>query len=144
MAKKNNLQTTTQVITRSFTKGLNKDTDPSLVQDGMWTYARNAVNNTEEGNIGTISNESANFLCGTAAGTMPAVVTNKYIVGAILLYSDKWVIFTAGHDATGKAVNSEIGLFEADRCIYRPIVQDIFNFVLTNFLPKLSIFMFIA
>jgi len=124
MAKKNNLQTTTQVITRSFTKGLNKDTDPSLVQDGMWTYARNAVNNTEEGNIGTISNESANFLCGTAAGTMPAVVTNKYIVGAILLYSDKWVIFTAGHDATGKAVNSEIGLFEADRCIYRPIVQD--------------------
>ena len=38
-----------QNITRTFTKGLNKDSDPTFVDEGMWTHARNAVNNTSEG-----------------------------------------------------------------------------------------------
>ncbi len=88
MAKRG-LQSTTQILTRSFTKGLNKDADPTFVQEGMWTHTRNAVNNTEEGNLGTISNEISNFLCATSAATMPANVTHKYIIGAVLLFSDK-------------------------------------------------------
>lgn len=122
MAK--NIQSTATIISRGFTKGLNKDADPSFVQDGMWTHARNAVNNTEEGNLGTLANEDANFLCITAGATMPANAVKKYIIGAIQLFSDKWVIFTAGHNFKGVSISSEIGLFEADTCTYRPIVQD--------------------
>jgi hypothetical protein len=55
---------------------------------------------------------------------MPVTVTDKYIIGAIYLYSDKWIVFTAGHGSTGKRLMSEIGLFEEDVCKYREIVQD--------------------
>jgi hypothetical protein len=123
MAKKG-LQDTNKVLTNSFTKGLNKDSDPSFVQEGMWTHAINVVNNTIEGDIGTLSNETSNFLCGTTGSSMPATVTDKYIIGAIYLYSDKWIIFTAGHGTTGIRITSEIGLYEEDSCRYREIVQD--------------------
>ena len=126
MAKE--IQDTSKSISHTFTKGLNKDSDPSFVQEGMWIHARNATNNTVEGNLGTLSNESSNYLCITTGATMPAFgtnpVVNKYIVGAIQIFSDKWVIFTAGHDANGASIMSEIGLLEEERCIYRPIVQD--------------------
>ena len=126
MAK--NIQNTSQNVTNTFIKGLNKDSDPSFVQEGMWTHARNATNNTIEGNLGTLSNESSNFLCATTGATMPAfgsnAVVSKYIVGAIQLFSDKWIVYTAGHNAFGASVMSEIGLLEEERCIYRPIVQD--------------------
>lgn len=122
MAK--NIQDTTKIINRSFTKGLNKDADPSFVQEGMWTHARNAANNSDEGNLGTLSNEQANFLCATAGSTMPSLATDKFIIGAIQLFSDKWLIFTVGHNFKGVSISSEIGLLESDACIYRPIVQD--------------------
>jgi hypothetical protein len=122
MAK--NIQDTTQNISRSFTKGMNKDADPSFVGDGMWTHARNAVNNTDEGNIGSLSNEQSNLLCATAGSTMPITAVKKYIIGIIQLFSDKWIIFTAGHGVQGNSVSSEIGLLETDSCRYRPIVQD--------------------
>jgi len=118
------IQNTSQNINNSFSKGLNKDSDPSFVQEGMWTHARNASNNTIEGDLGTLSNETSNFLCATTGVTMPAYVVDKYIIGAIQLFSDKWLVFTAGHDAQGKPRMSEIGLLEDDFCRYRPIVQD--------------------
>ena len=121
---KNNIQDSSQRTINTFVKGLNKDADPTYVQEGMWTHARNAVNNTVEGNLGTLSNESSNFICGISGQTMPATVTNIYIIGAIQLYSDKWIIYTAGHNVLGQPLMSEIGLFEEDRCMYRPIVQD--------------------
>jgi hypothetical protein len=120
---KSRSQDITQTSTNTFVKGLNKDSDPSFVSEGMWTHARNAVNNTAEGDLGTISNESANYLCATTAEN----ITNgrKVIVGAIHLYSDKWVIYTAVHiPGQIESINSEIGLFEEDQCKYRPIVQD--------------------
>jgi hypothetical protein len=120
MAKQQDLS---QNKTNTFLKGLNKDSDPSFVQEGMWTHARNAANNTAEGDLGTLSNESSNYLCVTAGSTMTGF---KYVVGAIHLYSDKWIIFTAAHGPTdfGPSINSEIGLFDESRCQYRPIVQD--------------------
>ena len=121
---KNNIQNTTDNQTKSFVKGLNKDSEPSYVTDGMWTHAVNAMNNTSEGDVGTLSNETSNFLCSTAGATLPTIVTNKYIIGAIQVFSDKWLIFTAGHNGLGQPVGSEIGLFEEDYCRYRPIVQD--------------------
>jgi hypothetical protein len=122
------LQNTSQSITNTFIKGLNKDSDPSFVSEGMWIHARNATNNTSEGNLGTLSNEASNALCAAVGTTMPNfgvnAVTDVYIIGAIHLYSDKWVIYSAGHSLNGKSVMSEIGLLEEERCIYRPIVQD--------------------
>ncbi len=98
MAKKQASPNTTQNLTHTFLKGLNKDSDPSFIQDGMWTHAVNATNNTGEGNVGTISNESSNYLCITAGETMPSVAVNKFIIGAINVLSDNWLIFTAGHN----------------------------------------------
>jgi hypothetical protein len=121
----NNLQDTGKLITNTFVKGLNKDSDPSYVSEGMWTHAVNATNNTVEGDVGSLSNEVSNYLCATAGETMPVNIVERFIIGAIYLFSDKWAIFTAGHNALGNPVMSEIGLLEEDRCIYRPIVQDI-------------------
>lgn len=121
MAKSQNSE---QNITHTFTKGLNKDSDPTFVNDGMWTHARNAANNTSEGDLGTLSNEGSNFLCAVTGTTMQAAVTDLYIIGCIQIFSDKWIIFTAGHDNQGKPIMSEIGLLQEERCIYQPIVQD--------------------
>jgi len=108
----------------TFIKGLNKDSDQGFLGEGMWTHARNAVNNTAEGDVGTISNESANVLCATAGATI--VFPYKYIIGTIHLFSDKWLIFTAAHitDISITSAMSEIGLFDEESCTYRPIVQD--------------------
>jgi len=125
MAKKNSgLQNVSKDVTNSFVKGLNKDSEPSYVTEGMWTHAINATSSTIEGDLGTISNESSNYLCGVTGRTMPVEVTEKHIIGGIHLFSDKWVIYTAGHDISGRPIDSEIGLFETDSCTYRVIVQD--------------------
>jgi len=118
------MQDTSQNVTDSFIKGLNKDSDPSYVTDGMWTHAVNMVNNSKTGKVGSISNESANYICFNAGTFMPAAATEKLVIGAIYLFSDKWVIFTAGHNAAGQPVSSEIGLFEEENCIYKPILID--------------------
>ena len=117
---------TNQNNLNTFIKGLHKDADPAFTQEGMWTHARNVVNNTIEGDIGTLSNEASNALCAIAGGTMPTVAAFRYIIGAIHLFSDKWVIYTAGHKTEISIASemSEIGLFEVDSCTYRPIVQD--------------------
>ena len=108
MAKDQEIQDTNKVLSNSFTKGLNKDSDPSFVSEGMWTHARNIVNNTIEGDVGTLSNEISNVLCGTTGRSMPPTVVEKYIIGAIYLYSDKWAIFTAGHGLTGKRITQDL------------------------------------
>lgn len=123
----------------SFIKGLHKDSDPAFIQEGMWTHARNAVNNTVEGDVGTLSNEGSNKLCAVAGATMPTPF--KYIIGMIHLFSDKWIIFTAGHNSETIITSSmsEIGLFEEDSCSYRPIVQDAcLNFCKTNLISGAS------
>ena len=121
MAKKNNDVSSSE--TNSFVKGLNKDSDSSFIQEGMWTHARNVVNNTVEGNLGTLSAESSNYLCATVGATLNG--SRKVIIGAVHLYSDKWIIYTASYNGPAAiSLDSEIGLFEEDVCKYRPIVQD--------------------
>lgn len=120
---KNQKQDLSQNSSNSFVKGLNKDSDPSFIQEGMWTHARNAMNNTAEGDLGTLSNEESNALCASAGETMSGF---KYIIGFVHLFSDKWIVYTAAHatELTTTSIDSEIGLFESDTCKYRPIVQD--------------------
>jgi len=127
------IQDTSQSKPSNFIKGLNKDTDPTYIQEGMWTHARNVVNNSIEGDIGSLTNQPSNFKCPKdfpPGSTMPqsgagtTVVVARYIIGVIHLFSDKWIIYTAGHNSTGQPVMSEIGLLEEENCNYRPIVQD--------------------
>jgi hypothetical protein len=120
MAK--DIQDTNNNKINSFVKGLNKDYDASFVEEGMWTHARNAVNNTIEGDTSTLSNESSTVLCIESGKLLPGVT--RHIIGIIHLYSDKWIIYTVAYDAADKVSGSEIGLFDEDLCIYRIIVQD--------------------
>jgi len=114
---------TTTTQTNTFIKGMNRDSDPSFVEDGMWTHARNASNNTSTGDLGTLSNEESNALCAKVMQTVSGF--NKDIIGVIHLFSDNWVIYSVAYDALdGKPTSSEIGLFEEDICRYRPIVND--------------------
>jgi hypothetical protein len=121
--EKGNLNTSK---TNTFIKGLHKDSDPAFIQEGMWSYARNVVNNTIEGDVGTISNEASNILCATAGATIPNTFSFRYVIGMIHMFSDKWIVFTASHASAVEILPrvSEIGLFEEQSCTYRPIVQD--------------------
>ena len=123
MAKKQSNSDLNQ--TKTFVKGLTRDTDPSFIQDGMWNYARNAVNNTREGEVGTLSNEESNALCGII-GSDITVDNTVVIVGAIPLFESKWIIYSAVYDnsSANNVITSEIGLFEEEFCKYRPIVRD--------------------
>jgi hypothetical protein len=120
----NKSQSIDQNQLNTFVKGLNKDLDPSFVSEGMWTHARNATNNTREGDAGSLSNEPANVYCTQAGATLTGV---KYIIGTIHLFSDKWIIFTVAHqsEASNTVTGCEIGLLEETSCKYRIIVQDI-------------------
>lgn len=102
----------------SFNKGLVKDYNDVFVGNGLYTHARNAVNNSHEGQVGVIGNEPANLFCVNLPYTM---------IGAIHTVGDVWVIFTT--DDT----NSEIGLFDESSCTYTKIVNDpCLNFKRTN------------
>jgi hypothetical protein len=143
MAKENqsNINSTSS---NTFIKGLNKDTDASFIQEGMWAHARNAVNNTLEGDLGTLSNETSNALCSKVLVNAPVNPLNsiKKIIGAIHLYADKWVIFSSVNSSvnTNLSEYSEIGLFEEDTCNYRVIVEtnSCLNFSMYNLITGAS------
>lgn len=96
-------------VTNSFTKGMVKDINETFVGDGLWTHARNLVNNTHDGQTGIVGNEPANLHCVTLPYTL---------IGAIHLTDDQWAIFTTDD------VNSEIGVFDESRCSYEKKVND--------------------
>lgn len=99
----------TSANTSSFTKGLVRDFDENFDPESSWPYARNASNNSIEGDVGLLGNEPANYPCGSA----PYI-----IIGRINLYEQYWAIFST--DDT----NSEIGLYDESQCTYRTIVND--------------------
>ncbi len=102
-------QNTSTTDTRVFLKGMVKDSTASFQQKETWSHARNAINNSVDGDLGVIGNEPANISCGAA----PYV-----IIGAIHLYADQWVIYSTDD------VNSEIGRFDDSKCEYITIVND--------------------
>lgn len=96
-------------VTNSFTKGMVKDINETFVGEGLWTHARNLVNNTHDGQTGVVGNEPANLRC----------VTLPYdLIGAVHLTDDQWAIFTTDD------VNSEIGVFDESKCTYVKKVND--------------------
>ena len=93
----------------SFNKGMVKDYNESFVPEGMWTHARNSVNNTHSGQVGVIGNEPSNLFC----------VNLPYsLIGTIHLYEDQWAVFTTDD------YDSEIGIFDESDCSYTKVVND--------------------
>ena len=92
----------------SFSKGMLKDYNDTFVGDGLYTHARNAVNNSHDGQVGVIGNEPSNILCVTLPYTM---------IGCIHLTDDQWVIFTTNN------TDSEIGIFDESACSYKKVVN---------------------
>jgi hypothetical protein len=109
MAKKDTQQNSSSVESRSFTKGMIKDVNESLMGKGTYLHARNAVNNSKSGDLGLIANEASNKYCISAPYT---------IIGAIHVYGDLWAIFSTDN------VDSEIGTFDESACVYTTVAND--------------------
>lgn len=119
MAKKSSnssdpsFQNTGSAETGTFTKGLVRDYDENFDPESSWPYARNAVNNSLEGDVGLLGNEPSNVLCAQATFT---------IIGRIHLFNQYWIIFSTDNPLS--ITSSEIGLYDEDLCTYRIIVRD--------------------
>ena len=108
--KKNpNLQDVTNIDTDLFAGGMTKDPNASIVSKEQWTHARNAINNSSKGDLGTIGNEPSNLFCTNV--TYP-------VIGTIYLYGDKWILFSTDN------TTSEIGIFDDSECKYTTLVND--------------------
>jgi hypothetical protein len=117
-------KSTSSATTNTFSKGLVKDYNDSFVGEGFWTHARNAVNNSHDGQLGVIGNEPSNLKC--------IDVPYTYI-GHIHLRNDMWAIFSTDD------LNSEIGLFVEGTCSYTKIVNSkCLNFKKTNLITGAS------
>ena len=108
--KKGAQQKTSITNTNTFIKGMNKDTDASYFSKENWFHARNAVNNSVDGDVGVIGNEPANERC----AEIPYA-----IIGGIHLYGDIWCVYSTNN------ILSEIGLFDDSKCEYTLVVNDI-------------------
>jgi len=100
---------TSDITTNTFNKGMLKDYNELFVGDGLYTHARNAVNNSHDGQVGVIGNEPSNIKCVDLPYTL---------IGATHLRADEWVLFTTNN------TNSEIGKFTESLCKYERIVND--------------------
>lgn len=108
----------------SFTKGLIRDYDENFDPESSWPYARNASNNSKEGDLGVLGNEPSNYLCGAAPYT---------VIGRIHLFNAYWAIFSTDD------VNSEIGIYDESLCNYRTVVnQKCLNFRRLNLVTGAS------
>ena len=119
-----NTQQTPNIVTNTFSKGMVKDYNETFVGEGLWTHARNAVNNSHDGQLGVIGNEPANLHC----------VTLPYdLIGVIHLRDDQWAVYTTND------VDSEIGVFDESQCTYTKKVNDrCLNFRRTNLITGIS------
>ena len=115
MADKENKQDNQQKGTsleknNTFLKGMVKDFVDIYVPEGVWTNAINAINNSHNGDTGSIGNEQSNTYC---TGT-----SNDYtVIGIIHKYKTEWVVFSVYDN------NSEIGIFDEKNCSYRAIIN---------------------
>jgi hypothetical protein len=92
----------------SFTKGLVRDFDENFDPESSWPYARNAANNSKEGDVGVLGNEPSNYQCGAAPYT---------VIGRIHLFNAYWAIFSTDDS------NSEIGIYDESLCQYKTVVN---------------------
>jgi len=106
---KPSMQNTSRVDIRTFLKGMVKDANASFQAKESWSHARNAINNSVDGDLALIGNEPSNIGCGAAPYT---------IIGAIHMFADQWIIYSTDD------IDSEIGRFDDSKCEYTTLVND--------------------
>jgi hypothetical protein len=112
------------LVSNTFTKGMAKDLNDTFQPEGMWSHARNAVNNSHDGQVGVIGNEPANLKC---------IQLPYTLIGAVHLSDDQWALFTTND------VNSEIGIFDESQCLYTKVVNaSCLNFKKSNLITGVS------
>ena len=115
---------TSNIDTDLFIKGMIKDSHESFVGQENWTHARNAINNSIDGDTGVIGNEPANLHC----AEIPYIA-----IGAIHMHGDQWAIFSTDN------TSSEIGLFDDSKCKYQTLVnQACLNFNQNNLITGVA------
>jgi hypothetical protein len=101
-----------KTTTNTFHKGMMKDYNELFIGEGLYTHARNIVNNSHDGQVGVIGNEPSTLSC------IKLPYTGATIIGATHTIDDLWVIFSTND------VASEIGLFDESQCSYKTLVND--------------------
>lgn len=101
-------ENTTSAQTNVPVGGMVKDVTNSLQGKEFWSHARNAHNNSTDGDLSTIGNEAANMLCAKVPYT---------VIGTIHKQADVWFVFSTDN------TNSEIGVFDESTCTYKPLVN---------------------
>lgn len=104
------------LTSNNFTKGLNTDIHPKHQEEGTYRFALNAVLETKEGDIPSISNELGDVFC---AFGFPA---DKKIIGHTLTDDDDIVVFV--YDPDPDRPSHEIGIYNPNNCTYTKIVGD--------------------
>ena len=102
-----------KTTSNTFTGGMNWSLLPQLVPTNQYEYAFNAVVQDKEGQIGGLSTEPSNFVC----GNMPLDYT---LIGHSLLSEtdkERYVLFFAGTNGYG-----EIGTYDPANCNYTKYV----------------------
>jgi len=113
-----NTQNTSGAKTNSFPKGMFKDNTDIYITEGLWINAVNAVNNSHDGEVGSIGNEPSNKFCTSAPYA---------IIGFANITTTEWLIFSTND------IDSEIGIFDETKCKYTKIVSArCLNFKQTN------------
>lgn len=102
-------QNTSGVDSQGFTKSLVEDVNNYLIDDNSWTQARNAINSSKTGDIGSIGNEPSNKFCVAITTDTGLPLT---IIGAVHIKADTYVIFSTDDS------NNQVGLFKEESCEY--------------------------
>lgn len=116
--KLQNTSTTDTTVTSKA--GLVTDLNSSYIGKDQYSYARNAVRNSKEGDLGTIGNEPSPIFCFDAP---------YKIVGHVDMPDDKIMIFS------GDGTSSEIGVGDTRRCTYTKLL----NIPCLNFSEKFPV-----
>ena len=124
MATKNTPGQQDPSTVNSFSKTMQKDLNDTFVGSDVWTHARNAVNNSHNGQLGVLSTEQANAF----------MLEAPYdIIGCIHIADDEWCIMSTND------VDSEIGIFDESKNEYTKVVNDKgLNFKRTNLITGAS------
>ena len=126
-------QDTDDIKAQGFTKSLVEDVDNYLVDDNSWTQARNAINNSKTGDIGSLGNEASNKFCIAITSDGTPTGSPLSIIGAIHIKADAFVIYSTDDS------NHEIGIFKEDSCEYFKLVgAQCLNFSRANLITGVS------
>lgn len=124
-------QNTSDVTAQGFTKNLVEDVSNYLVDDSSWTHARNAINNSTTGDMGSVGNEPSNLLCIDVRDE--ATGDPLTIIGYVHVKADIFVLFSTDDS------KHEIGIFKEENCQYFKVVNDsCLNFNRANLITGVS------